>query len=54
MRALLNLTNKETLVPENTFIYSRTDTKGRITEAIKPSPPSAIIPSRSWWAGRTT
>jgi len=33
MRALLNLTNKETLVPENTFIYSRTDTKGRITEA---------------------
>jgi len=25
--------NKETLVPENVFIYSRTDPKGRITEA---------------------
>ena len=33
MAVLLNVTDKETLVPENTFIYSRTDTKGRITEA---------------------
>jgi len=33
MSVQLTITDKETLVPENTFIYSRTDPKGRITEA---------------------
>lgn len=33
MAVSTQVTNKETLVPENVFIYSRTDEKGRITEA---------------------
>lgn len=33
MAEATQLTARETLVPENVFIYSRTDTKGRITEA---------------------
>jgi aerotaxis receptor len=33
MAALLHVTDRETLVPENAFIYSRTDPQGRITEA---------------------
>jgi aerotaxis receptor len=33
MASTVHVTDRETLVPENTFIYSRTDPKGRITEA---------------------
>jgi aerotaxis receptor len=33
MAAVAHTTDKETLVPEHVFIYSRTDPKGRITEA---------------------
>jgi aerotaxis receptor len=33
MAVLAHVTDKETVVPENTFIYSRTDPQGRITEA---------------------
>jgi aerotaxis receptor len=33
MAVATHLTDRETLVPENVFIYSRTDSKGRITEA---------------------
>jgi aerotaxis receptor len=33
MAASTHVTGRETLVPENVFIYSRTDEKGRITEA---------------------
>jgi len=33
MTLAVHTTNVETIVPENTFIYSRTDLKGRITEA---------------------
>jgi len=33
MAAVTHATGRETLVPENVFIYSRTDAKGRITEA---------------------
>ena len=33
MRKNLPVTNVETLLPENQFIYSRTDLKGQITEA---------------------
>ena len=33
MRKNLPVTNTETLLPENQFIYSRTDLKGQITEA---------------------
>jgi aerotaxis receptor len=33
MAAVTHVINKETLVPESVFIYSRTDPKGRITEA---------------------
>lgn len=33
MASAILLTARETLVPENVFIYSQTDTKGRITEA---------------------
>ena len=33
MAAEVQVTDRETIVPENEFIYSRTDPKGRITEA---------------------
>jgi aerotaxis receptor len=33
MAVATHLVDRETLVPENVFIYSRTDSKGRITEA---------------------
>lgn len=33
MAVATTVTNRETLVPENVFIYSRTDPQGRITEA---------------------
>ena len=33
MAVLTHVTDRETLVPENAFIYSRTDLQGRITEA---------------------
>ena len=33
MAVSVSVTDRETLVPENTFIYSRTDLHGRITEA---------------------
>jgi len=33
MATAAHVTDRETIVPENGFIYSRTDAKGRITEA---------------------
>ena len=33
MAVLTHVTDRETLVPENAFVYSRTDLQGRITEA---------------------